>query len=59
MGYSKGWGIKTLKNLEARAFVFEFVEEIINNNKLARQLDNNLVDGKKTRELCIAFGWGQ
>jgi hypothetical protein len=35
---------KTLENLEARAFVFEFVGEIVNNEELVRQLDMRLVE---------------
>jgi hypothetical protein len=38
----KGWGIKTLQNLEARAFVFESIGEIVNNEKLGRRLDKCL-----------------
>jgi hypothetical protein len=33
MNNSKGWGIKTLEDLEVGALFFEFVGEIINNEK--------------------------
>jgi hypothetical protein len=49
IGDSKGWGIKTLENLEAGAFVFEFVGEVVNNEKLARWLDMCLANGKIQR----------
>jgi hypothetical protein len=36
MNDSKGWGIKTLEDLKAGAFFFEFVGGIVNSEELAR-----------------------
>lgn len=56
-GVLNGWFKRlrhwNFRNLEARAFVFEFLGEIVNNGKLAKQLDKNLVDGKKPKNYAL------
>ncbi len=49
----KRLGIKTLQNLKARAFVFESIRGIMNNEKLGRRLDKCLGDGKKVENYVI------
>ncbi len=52
-GRFKRSGCQDFRNLEARAFVFEFAREIINNGELARRLNKNLVDGKKPKNYAL------
>ncbi len=49
----KGWGIKTLQNLKAGAFVFESIGEIVNNEKLGKRFDKCLGDEKKVENYVI------
>jgi hypothetical protein len=42
----KGWGIITLEDLPANAFVFEFVDEVLTNVGLMRRIEGRISNGE-------------
>lgn len=56
----KGWGIRSLEDLPAGAFVFEYVGEILTNNEMWER--NNAVhkngEGHHTYPITLDSDWG-